>query len=396
MKKEMITWEDKEYSINQLLSELNISKTSFYRHKNKGCTTFEAIKTCLDSKRSTYIYKGQLCNIYSLSEKLQINVVTIYKYVKLGYSLDECIPKILENKKVKYNPTKNQKVKITYFPYKQDNLTLVEIAKRENISSSNLYRRVMVENQSLEIAIAEIKRNQKLRKHSSFLVEELARGIKFENISLFQYCINQGYNYRTIIEKIIKYNMSVDDAVNFYIIHGQSKLSNNIYQHGKVALKHLFMKYHLNSNYAMQLKDNYKNIDDLIVKLCFSGKNTLYNKYEGLYLYELYSLFSICSEEERTMWIKELGITSRQIELLEMEHKRISFIQREFLYYELEPILETCSKEEQVEIINVYGITSEELDYINNRLYQDFTLVDTKKGPIYIKNISNINKKLTK
>lgn len=381
MKKEIIEWDGKQYGCNELLAKLHIPKTSFYRKKREGHDTLAAIRLCLESKRCEYTFLGKRCTLTEIAQHYQIDRVSLYRYLNQGYDLEEAVLMVLENKKIKYDPTKQKKVDIHYFDYQGETMTLTQIAKKAQVSSSNLYHRVIKEKQDLALAIIEIKQNQENRSTSH---EKIS--IDGREISLFRYCMEKGWNYRIIIDKVLKQNQSVEDAIMNYLLRGQEDPVSFKHRYGKVLTKHLLAKYQLNASYAIQLmKQENCSLEELIPKLCFSKQSDEYNKNEGLYLYDLYQLLISLGQEERTQAVDLFQISSQQQAILSKKHQEISLIQRELLYYQLAAYFDFCKEDEKQELLLLYQITPEEQVYMKEHLYDGFTLVSSKKGPVYIK-----------
>lgn len=394
MQKKIVIFDGREYGLTELITTLNISKTSFYRYKKNGYNNIEAIEKCLNNEREHYTFNGEVCSISAIAKRFKINRVTIYKYLKEGYKLEEAVPIILESKKMKYDPAKKKKVDITYYLYNGENLTLQQISKKEQISSSNLYRHVIIEKEDVCIAVSKIKKNQKKKVHSSKFVQQEVRFFQKDGMTLAKYCLVHGYNYQAIIDKLLKSKSTVDEVLKDYLTNGQDTRQTWKYQHGKVITKHLLTKYGLNSNYAFYLmKKNNKTLEEIIPKLVFSKQNTEYNKNEGLYLYQVYCILEKQTLDERREFLKLQSLSSKQQSIMEEKHREISFIKRELLYYELEPILEVCSADEKNRLITFYSITEEELDYIHNRLYDGFSLMGNSQHKGYYKMPETFDKK---
>lgn len=384
----MIEWDGKQYCYSELLALLHIPKTSFYRKKREGYDNLEAIRLCLQTKRNVYTLFGERCTLSEIAQRYQIDRVSLYRYLHQGYDLEEAILHVLENKQMKYDPTKQKKVNIQYFDYQGEKMTLTQIAKQAQVSPSNLYRRVITENQDLTLAIEAIKQNQKNRLHHSRTSHDRLEKLLLDGkeVSLFRYCREKGWNYRIIIDKILKQNQSVEQAITNYLLYGQEDPVSFQYCYGKVLIKHLLAKYQLNASYAIQLmKQEDCRLEDIICKLCFSKQNDEYNKNEGLYLYDLYQFLLSLNEEERKQAIDLFPISTTQQNILAQKHQEISFIQRELLYYRLDSYFDCCTEEEKKELLVLHGITKQEQAYMKEHLYDGFTLVSNKKGPVYIK-----------
>lgn len=386
MKKEMIEWNGKQYGCSELLALLHIPKTSFYRKKREGHDTLAAIRLCLESKRCEYTFSGKRCTLTEIAQRYQIDRVSLYRYLNQGYDLEESVLMVLENKQTKYDPYKQKKVDICYFDYQGEKMTLTQIAQKERVSPSNLYRRVKKKNQDLALALEEIKQNQENRtqKVSYEKLENLS--IDSRKVSLFRYCMEKGWNYRIIIDKVLKQNQSVEEAIANYLLYGQEDPVAFKHCYGKVLIKHLLAKYQLNASYALQLmKQEHCSLEDIVPKLCFSKQSDEYNKNEGLYLYDLYQLLVSLDDEERTQAIDLFQISPSQQEILMKNHQKIMLIQRELLYYRLDAYFDFCKQEEKKALLDQYGITKEEQVYMKEHLYDGFTLVSSKSGPVYIK-----------
>lgn len=386
LKQERISWKGKIFSTSELIQHLDISRTSFYRKKREGLSSEEAIKWCLEHQRKEYTFQGELCTVEEVAKSFGIDRVSIYKYLNQGYQLETAIEYILKNKQMKYSPTQKKKVEIKTYFYQGKTRTIQEIAKQEKVSTSSLYQRLR-DGLDLQQAIQEIKKNQQIRHLTDRLLTQKAAYFKIGEISLYQYCINQGYNYRSVVERIYKKKYTPEEAVEEYIEEGQDTRQKWKYSHGQVLLQHLLLKYQLNASYVLTLmKEHNWTVEEAIPKAVFSRKNEIYNAWEGKYLYELYQLFLVASQEERKSYLVEFQVTEQQKEILEENHQRICYIQRELLYYELAPQLKEASDDLRKEMIAYYGIIKEELAHINNGLYDDFILTENKKqGKIYRK-----------
>lgn len=386
-KKVMIEINGKEYSTNQIFKEFNVPKATYYRKIKEGYSREEAVKWCIDHPKKTYTFEGQPCTVDNVSKTLKISTVSIYKYLNQGYSLDESVSIIQKNRTEAYSPILGIKQEIKKYFYHGQDLKVSEIAKLENISSSNLHRRLK-DGESIEEAIKAIKQTQAIRQVTEIVLDRKTKYILENGMPLYRYCIEHGYNYQALVRRILTHNYTPDKALNEYLSEGQLFKGFFKYKHGEVLLSHLLLKYELNANYVISLmKENDWTLEEAIPKAVFSRQNEQTNKWESEELYELYQLFTMCDVKEKELLVNELQVTKRQLDIIERNHKKICYLKREFLYYELAPQLKTLSLEEQEKLIKLHSITKEELDYINNGLYQDFTLVDKRKnGKVYIKN----------
>lgn len=321
LKNEKINWNGEYFYATELLKKLNLSKTTYYRRRREGMSQEEALRWCYQHPKKQYTFEGEPCTVEKIADRFKIDKASIYHYLKQNYSIEEAIDIILKNKQTKYSPTFRKKIEIKSLVYCGKQMSVTEIAKQECISISSIYRR-MREGQPLEEAIQDIKKIQKARRITETLLDHKTKYV-IDDVSLYQYCIEKGYNYRSIVGKIQKDHLTPEEALESYLTDGQKGSMPWKYQQGQVLLTHLLLKYQLNANYVMaQMRKHNWTIEEAIPKAVFSRQSAEYNFWEGNYLYEVYELLLTLDPEEKEHFLKEIQLTSHQRQILEKIMKK--------------------------------------------------------------------------
>lgn len=233
-----------------------------------------------------YEFEGEMLSIKMIAGRVELAPSTLYKYLNQGFSLYDAI---LEGRKkseivFKTRPKTNNRIS-TQYPYKDGMYTVAEVASMEGISEEPIYRRLK-KGMTVAEAVDSIKKNiskkypfrkgfysiykislltgvpkyflsSKLDPDKEYQEEEIEilvtsytrNVLMIGEVTLFQYCLENQYNYNAIFYYIKKTNVTPEQAVEYYL-KSEPRSKNETIMMGDVTL----------AKYCLQHQYNYESI----------------------------------------------------------------------------------------------------------------------------------------
>lgn len=199
--------------------------------------------------------------------------------------------------------------------------------------------------------------------------------LKFNEDSLYSYCIKNSYNYWVINYMIKTFNKTPEEAIRLYLENGQKVPTKWIYEKYNLLFKHLLLNYGLDSNRIIKImKDNNCGIEKAIDELIFVSDNDENDLKiaEINWLKELYPFLKELSPEEFEEAKKTFYIDNRELNFIQEKGNKIELIKRQLLLFEFSNIINEWPLDELIEMMNLYEITDEEKRIIVIDLYSPF------------------------
>lgn len=375
-------YEGKLYTVPELAELANIGKSEMYKRLAKMSVT-DAVNYVAPKKNSSrtklYSYCGTLVSVAQFSKIINKSTDTIYKYIKRGMSLEE-----IENYINNRIPT-NNRIPKKYNWCGQD-LTVLEIASLTQIDSSNLYRRLQ-EGYDINEAIEFIQNNQTkkypykgtfcsraqilksdnnispyklymmLKSDVKYTEEEvkfiISLCIKSEkymvgNKSLFQYCIDNQYNYSIIYYLIKHCNYSIDNAISHYLNCGQGDPSHGKYFVGNILLNHFCIKDCLDISYIRRLLQDGYNVNQVIKRHCFNRNQTYATRKQRLRLCAINEVWEISTTDIKQLIEKHYSLSEKDLLFMKQCNNKAWEIIKDYDLYRLSYYLERSEYDIQV------------------------------------------------
>lgn len=371
-------------NLKQRLKEEQISSNLYYQTKGEhpNATVEEIIAFAKKKVRPKHTLYGKRCTVAEAAKQLGIHQLSLARVMRnKKMSLEQAYEDVLSRQGLVWNKKMKTWQKPTLYIDPEDGKEKVvsQIAKNHGVSESALRER-MLNQQPVEEAIKEIKPLC------------LSSGE-----TLVHYCAKMGYNYR-VINRILKNSshLSVEEAIEQYILEGQTSVGIPTDLVGKVVLRHFLLHHGISPMTADVYLNQNVPIHEVITKSVFVQKNDDYAQKIGKKLYFISQVIEPLSERmDQEELLDKLGLETQEKEWLLTRIDRIRSIKREYFLLSVATTLETLSLEEQVTFAKENSITKEELLHIiSGEIYRDYTPISTKKGQmVYIKQPKKIDKK---
>ena len=392
-------------SLKAIADKEKIKFESLKKYYDEVNDIYEAVKLTKEAqvKRKGYIlYNGSMMTILGIATKEGIVNSSLKRYYDKTKDIYEAVRLAKEAQDI-HNGT---------IEYKGKKMSIAAIASLEGIKHDTLkefydlykdiYKAVFITKESqlkrkkalirgrkasyevlsreLDISVIEldkmVKRGVKLDS-----IKKPKRGVKkgeqlrYDDESLYRYCLYHSYNYWVINYLIHTYNKSPEEAIQKYLENGQQIPKKWIYEKYNLLFKHLTLKYGLDSNRIVKImKDNSCGIEEAIQRLVFvtNNKTNNFRKTEIEWMLELYSFIKELTEEEYLNVKESFFITDREGQFLFEKGTQLELINRQLLLFDFANIIDEWSIEELSEIMNLYNITEEEKITIVIDLYSPF------------------------
>lgn len=414
------SYDGKLYTAPELATLAGISVQQMYK-RLKIMTPSEAINYVkaphVAVPAKLYPYHDSVLTIKEFSIKTGKKYKTVAYKLSKGMSLEE-----IENEPKERHT--NNKIPKTYF-WIDGVKTIVEIAELEKIDPSNLYRHLN-KGESINAAITNIKNNQskkfpyqgkKLSRYeilklnpdvSNYKLYQLLRDDKeytekevldilalcpkkdyyqVGNISLYQYCIEQKYNYMPIYYLIKVRGYSVDEAISIYKETGQDDptIKENVV--GNVLLNHFCIMEQLAPSYIYYYLQKGFSLEDAISICCFNSRQNYRTREIRLILFTIYQTWSKLLPDERIKFELCIGLSSEDIAYMKSCEIRIKQAMKDYELLILAYYLDLAVEDEQVsKILHETNMTLESAIEFLSKIYDNFELIDPDaKGPLKYK-----------
>lgn len=349
-----------EYN-GKMMTILAISKMEEVEHhalgKYYGKTgniyeSVELAKKAKERQNGTIPYNGKMMTITGIANLEEIKRDTLKEYYELYGDIEKAVF-ITKESQAKRKQALLHGKKATY----------EELSNYLGISTFNLEKKINYGYSPDEI---EKKLKKGVKKEEQ---------LRFNEDSLYNYCIKNSYNYWVIIHMIKTFNKTPEEAIMLYLENGQKIPTKWIYEKYHLLFKHLLLNYGLDSNRIIKImKDKNYGIEKAIEELIFvsdNDKNDL-KIAEINWLKELYPFLKELSPEEFEEAKKTFYIDDRELSFLQEKGNKIDLIKRQILLFEFSNILNEWPLDELIEMMNLYEITDEEKRTIVIDLYSPF------------------------
>lgn len=351
-----------------------------------------------------YEFEGETLPVKVIAGKVELAPSTLYKYLKQGFSLYDAIEEGKKKSSIvfKTKPKTNNRVARRY-SYNDEMLTVEEIANLEKISPENLYRRLS-KGMQLQDAVEEIKKNislkypfqggfystykisvisgipqyfieKKIDKEREYTEEEfnaILASYRKEILmvgsqTLYQYCIQNQYNYNVIFGMIKTKGVTVEEAISTYLREGQHDNFKYTYFLGNILLYHFFIKECLNDRYISERLQKGDSVEDAIMASIFLAGEEYSTRTIRNELYTLYRQLGL----EETL---KKGIAIEHKEYIMQKHLRVQEVMKEFHLYQAVAFLSTdLSEEDRNDVLKRFNLTAEDLLQGREELFDGFT-----------------------
>ena len=308
-------------------------------------------KEARDLHRGNILYNGKIMSISGIAAKEGIKKETLRDYFELYGNIDKAV---LITKK---GQSKRREALL-----RGKKVTHEDLSKYIGISRFRLEKMLKA-----GITPEEIERREKrgVKKEDQ---------IKFDDTSLYRYCLNNSYNYWVILYLIRNYNKTPEEAIEGYIKYGQQTPNKWIYEKYDLLLKHLVLKFGIDSNRLVKImKENNCPIEEAVQELAFiTDNNPSIKQAEIEWLKELYPFLKELSKEELAYARETFYITDRELEILRDKDRKIELVKRQLLLFEFSQIIDIWPREELLEMLDLYNVSENERKIVVLDLYKPF------------------------
>ena len=314
----------------------------------------EAIRIAKESRdlhRGNILYNGKIMSITGIAAKEGVKHETLKAYFDLYGNIDKAV---LITKKAQ---SKRREALL-----RGKKVTHEDLSKYLGISRFRLEKMLKAGITPEEI---EAKQKRGVRKEEQ---------IQYDETSLYRYCLDNSYNYWAILYLIRNYNKTPQEAIEGYVRNGQQTPNKWIYEKYDVLLKHLVLKFGIDSNRLVKImKENNCPIEDAVQELVFINNNDpSFKSAEIEWLKELYPFLKELSKEEFEYAKETFYITDRELEFLRDKDRKIEIVKRQLLLFEFSQIIDLWPREELLEMLDLYNVSQDERRTIVLDLYKPF------------------------
>ena len=350
-----ILYNEKMMSITAIAALNEIGRQAlarYYEQTNDIDKSIEMAKKAKEKQHGTINYKGKIMSLTAIADLEGIKRETLKEYYELYGNIEKAV-----------------------FITKESQLKRKKaLLKGKQASYEELSRQ-------FEISVIEIDEIIKSGKSLDTVEKKIKKGVnsdnqlKYDDDSLYRYCLDHSYNYWVINYMIKTYGKTPEEAVKAYVENGQQLPTKWIYEKYDLLFKHLVLRYGLDSNRIVKImKDNNCGIKEAIKKLVFrtNNDNNDFKLAEISWMEELFEFVENLSLEEYISIKDTFYITEREEEFLREKTLIIENINRQLLLYELSEVVDIWSIDELTEIMELYKISEEEKNTVILDLYSPF------------------------
>lgn len=352
-----------------------------------------------------YEYEGKLLSVKTIAGMVQLAPSTLYKYLNQGFSLYDAIDEGKKKSSIvfKTRAKTNNRVAKKYF-YQDGEYTVDEIAKKEEISPEPLYRRLN-KGMNVEEAVKAIKGNiskkypfrgsmysaykisilsgvpkyfllQRLdpdKEYQESDIEELISSYQKEEIlmvgdmTLFQYCIQNQYNYNSIYYSVKHKGYTIEDAIGEYVNEDRREYFHYSFVLGDILLYHFFLREKLNDRYIKDRMRKGESVEESITASIFLTGEDYASRDIRNELYRMYKTLGIDQ-------VLQQDILEDHKNYIASKHKRVLEVMRDYNLYQAISILSsgTLSKEDRKLVLDTLSLTEEDLLTCREELFEGF------------------------
>lgn len=351
------TYKDTEYTIDEFAALIGKGRSYVERRIKMGWSLEQIEEDSKIEKPKTnnhppkkYLWRGRELDVKEIAQLENIDSSNLYRKLKSGLSIDDAIASIKGNKPI-------------LFPYKGRMCTRNEIIlDAPNISPDKLYKELKCNVFYTEEEVKEI-------------IDRCNRTIYYcyNGQSLYQYCIENKYNYYVVRHLIISQGLNVQQAIDLYLEQGQGDPKNGSFFTGNILLSHFCIKQKLDVTYIKRLLKEGYDIRKAIVNCCFNSYQNYSTKVRRRKLSVIYEVWEILNPDDQIQIEQHYNLTKLDIIYLQECDKRIKEILYEYNLFMLDfYISESINLPEAKQILSDNNLTLEQSIDILRQLYDPF------------------------
>lgn len=345
---------------------------------------YEAIKQYYQKKdeyeSGRIEYKGELKFLRTIAKDEGVAETTLRRYYKKYGNIDKAVYM------AKIHRSRNQKVTI-----KNTELSLSDLSIVLGIKESELLNMLNSGMKIDDIKKLETEKPRKSPMSNKKLV--LPNGQ-----SLLEYCIENGLNFSCIYYSIHTYGKTMEEAIKHYREKGQEIPSSWIYEKYGILLKHLLLNNNINSQRVVSYmrKENIS-LNDALEEYVLR-KNSKEANVDYDWMHELYSVLTDENmKDEYDAFKNTFYVTDQEEECIIKSYDEIENLQRKLLLYEIAEAFKAnvFEETEKEELLKIYEVTEDEVETIFLDFYNYFEnkIKLTEKEQRRKEEISDIAKK---
>ena len=350
-----ILYNGKMMSMSAIALETGLERhalTRYYEQTGDIYKSIELAKEAKEKQHGSIEYKGRTMTITAIAELEGIKRETLKEYYELYGNIEKAV-----------FITKESQLKRKQALLKGKQASYEELSRQFGISVIELDKMI-----KSGVSVDSISKRQKRGVTSE-------AQLKYDEDSLYKYCLEHSYNYWVINYLIKTYGKTPEEAIKAYIEGGQQLPIKWIYEKYSLLFKHLTLKFGLDSNRIVKImKDNNCGIEEAIKKLIFvsNNKDNDFKLAEISWMEELYEFIKDMPKNEYAEVKSTFYITEREEKFINEKSKAIDVINRQLLLYEFSTIVDEWPTDELLEMMDLYGITDDEKESIILDLYTPF------------------------
>lgn len=345
---------------------------------------YEAIKQYYQKKdeyeSGRIEYKGELKFLRTIAKDEGVAETTLRRYYKKYGNIDKAVYM------AKIQRSRNQKVTI-----RNTELSLSDLSIVLGIKESELLNML---NSGMKIDDIKKLKTEKPRK-SPMSNKKL---VLPNGQSLLEYCIENGLNFSCIYYSIHTYGKTMEEAIKHYREKGQEIPSSWIYEKYGILLKHLLLNNNINSQRVVSYmrKENIS-LNDALEEYVLR-KNSKEANVDYDWMHELYSVLTDENmKDEYDAFKNTFYVTDQEEECIIKSYDEIENLQRKLLLYEIAEAFKAnvFEETEKEELLKIYEVTEDEVKTIFLDFYNYFEnkIKLTEKEQRRKEEISDIAKK---
>ena len=345
---------------------------------------YEAIKQYYQKKdeyeSGRIEYKGELKFLRTIAKDEGVAETTLRRYYKKYGNIDKAVYM------AKIQRSRNQKVTI-----RNTELSLSDLSIVLGIKESELLNML---NSGMKIDDIKKLKTEKPRK-SPMSNKKL---VLPNGQSLLEYCIENGLNFSCIYYSIHTYGKTMEEAIKHYREKGQEIPSSWIYEKYGILLKHLLLNNNINSQRVVSYmrKENIS-LNDALEEYVLR-KNSKEANVDYDWMHELYSVLTDENmKDEYDAFKSTFYVTDQEEECIIKSYDEVENLQRKLLLYEIAEAFKANAFEgaEKEELLKIYEVTEDEVETIFLDFYNYFEnkIKLTEKEQRRKEEISDIAKK---
>lgn len=325
-------------------------------------------------------YKGELKFLRTIAKDEDVAETTLDRYYKKYKSIDKAVYM------AKIQRSRKQKIIV-----RNTELSLSDLSIILGIKESELLNML-----NSGMKIDDIKKSKVRRKRNSPMA--IKKLILSNGQPLLEYCIENGLNFSCIYHSIIAYGKSMEEAIEHYKEHGQEIPQKWIYEKYGILLKHLLLNNNINSQRVVSYmrKENISLNDALEEYVLRKNSKEVNADYD--WMHELYCVLTDENmRDEYDAFKQTFFVTDEEEDCIIKSYDEIENLQRKLLLYEIAEAFKdnVFDESEKIDLLRIYDITEEEVETIFLDFYNYFgnKIKLTEKEQKRKNEISNIAKK---